>query len=144
MHVHNFLFILHNQERKFILSLHYNESNSFLCVNVVKMYQLKAKDFEVKPYLLCLGNISKDFTTDKMKKTWLKGRRWTNSSADYNAVGTNKIYQKNIYWVAKHLYNKELCDCQVRPALLNLISDETHFYPFPINVNKCGGNSSNS
>ena len=68
MHVHNFLFILHNQEKKFILSLYYNESNSFLCVNVVKMYQFKAKDFEVKPYLLCLGNISKDFTTDKMKK----------------------------------------------------------------------------
>ena len=50
------------------LSLHYNRSNSFLFVNAVKMYKFKAKDSKIKPYLLCLGNISKDFTIDNMKK----------------------------------------------------------------------------
>ena len=59
--------------KKFVLSLHYNGSNSFLFVNVVKMYQFKAKDSEIKPYPLCLGNISKYFTIDNMKKTGLKG-----------------------------------------------------------------------
>ena len=37
------------------------------------MYQFKAKDSEIKPYPFCLGNVSKDFTIDSMKKTGLKG-----------------------------------------------------------------------
>ena len=37
------------------------------------MYQFKAKDSEIKQYLLCLGNVSKDFTFDSMKNTELKG-----------------------------------------------------------------------
>ena len=37
------------------------------------MYQFKAKDSEMKPFPLRLGNISKDFTIDNMKKTRLKG-----------------------------------------------------------------------
>ena len=43
-----------------MLSLHYNGNNSLLFVNAVKMYQFKAKDSEIKPYPLYLGNISKD------------------------------------------------------------------------------------
>ena len=59
--------------RKFLLSLHYNESDSFLFVNATKIYQFKAKKSEIKQYPLCLGNISKDFTFDNIKKTGLKG-----------------------------------------------------------------------
>ena len=33
---------------RFILSLHYNESNSFLFVNATKVYQFKAKNSEIK------------------------------------------------------------------------------------------------
>ena len=36
--------------------------------NTVKLYQFKAKDLEIKPYPLCLGNISKDFTLDNIKE----------------------------------------------------------------------------
>ena len=32
---------------KFCLSMHYNESNSFLFVNATKIYQYKAKRFEI-------------------------------------------------------------------------------------------------
>ena len=32
------------------------------------MYQFKAKDSEIKPYSLCLDNISKDFTLDNLEK----------------------------------------------------------------------------
>ena len=53
---------------RFILSLHYNESNSFLFVNATKVYQFKAKNSEIKDYALCLGNVSKDFTINNMKK----------------------------------------------------------------------------
>ena len=48
-------------QRKFCLSLHQNGSNSFLFVNVTKIYQFKANDSEIKKYSLCLGNISKGF-----------------------------------------------------------------------------------
>ena len=59
-------------QRKFCLSLHYNGSNNFLFVNARKIYQFKAKDFEIKKYPLCLGNISRDFTANKMKKSRIK------------------------------------------------------------------------
>ena len=54
--------------KRFVLSLHYNGSNSFLFVNATKIYQFKAKDSEIKDYTLCLGNISKYFTINKIKK----------------------------------------------------------------------------
>ena len=39
-----------------------------------KIYQFKAKNSEIKPYPLCLENISKDFTASNMKKkTGLNG-----------------------------------------------------------------------
>ena len=59
--------------KRFVLSVHYNRSNSFLFVNATKLYQFKAKDSEIKDYALCLGNISKDFTINNTKKTGLKG-----------------------------------------------------------------------
>ena len=39
--------------KRFVLSLYYNESNSFLFANALKLYQLKAKVSEIKPYHLC-------------------------------------------------------------------------------------------
>ena len=53
--------------KRFAFSLHYNGSNS-LFVNATKVYQFKAKDSEIKDYALCLGNVSKDFTINNMKK----------------------------------------------------------------------------
>ena len=50
-----------------LLSQHYNGSNSLLFVNATKIYQFKAKDSEIKDYVLCLGNILKDFTINNMK-----------------------------------------------------------------------------
>ena len=58
--------------KRFILSLHYNGSNSVLFVNDIKIYQFKAKESEIKYYTLCLGNISKDFTINHMKKSKIK------------------------------------------------------------------------
>ena len=58
--------------KRFVLSLHDNGNNSFLFVNATKIYQFKAKDSEIKDFTLCLGNISKDFTINNMKKNRLK------------------------------------------------------------------------
>ena len=54
--------------KRFVLNLQCNGSNSFLFVNATKIYQFKAKNSKIKDYALCLGNISKDFTINNMKK----------------------------------------------------------------------------
>ena len=59
--------------KRFVLSLCYNGGNSFLFVNATKIYQFKAKCPEIKNYTMCLGNISKKFTINNMKKTGLEG-----------------------------------------------------------------------
>ena len=59
--------------KRFLLSLHYNGSNSFLFINATKIYQFNAQNSEMKNYALCLGNILKDYTINNMKKTELKG-----------------------------------------------------------------------
>ena len=59
-------------QRKFCLSLHYNGLNSFLFVNATITHHFKANDSEIKKYSLCLGNISKDCTSIKTKKTGLQ------------------------------------------------------------------------
>ena len=53
---------------KFCLSLHYNGANSYLFVNGTEIIKFKAKDSEILVYSVCLGNISKNWTNDNMKK----------------------------------------------------------------------------
>ena len=60
------------QNNRFVLSIHYNGSNSFLFVNTTEIYQFKENNSKIKDYTLCLGNISKDFTINNMKKVRLK------------------------------------------------------------------------
>ena len=71
--------------KRFVLSLHYYESNSFLFVNAAKMYQFQAKDSEIKNNSFCLGKVSKDFTINNTKKTGLKGVVKV-FSADFNHI----------------------------------------------------------
>ena len=58
-------------KKKFCLSLHYNEENSYLFVNAKKTVKFKAKDSEIVASPVCLGNIWKDWSPDNMKKTGL-------------------------------------------------------------------------
>ena len=55
-------------KKKCCLSLHYNGANSYLFVNGIGIYKFKAKDSEIVATSLCLGNISKDWSVDNMKK----------------------------------------------------------------------------
>ena len=48
--------------------MHYNGANSYLFVNGIEIIKFKANDFEIVATGLCLGNISKTFTADNMKK----------------------------------------------------------------------------
>ena len=62
-----------DKNNKICLSLHYNGSNSYLFVNGTEINKFKAKDTEIVASPLCLGNISKDFSVDNMKKAGLNG-----------------------------------------------------------------------
>ena len=53
---------------KFCLSLHYNGANSYFFANGNKIYKFKAKDSEIVPNNLCLGNDSKVLLASNMKK----------------------------------------------------------------------------
>ena len=70
---------------KLCFSLHYNEANSYLFVNGTEIYKFKAKDSETVANPLCLGNISKDFSVDDMKKTGLNGYIY-DFSVDYDVL----------------------------------------------------------
>ena len=48
--------------------MHYNGANSSLFVNGTEIYKFKAKDSEIVATPLCLGNISKDWLAENMKK----------------------------------------------------------------------------
>ena len=65
------------------------------------MYQFKVKDSE-KTNIHCLGNISKDFTIDSMKKTGLKEVAKV-FSVDYNAIDTNNVLDIYIYFMKKRI-----------------------------------------
>ena len=81
-------FIERNQ--KFCLSLHYNGANSYLFVNGTEIYKFKAKDSETAATPLCLGNISKDWSVDNMKKTGLNGYDY-DFSVSYDAIAVDVI-----------------------------------------------------
>ena len=59
-------------KKNFCLSLHYNGANSYLFVNGTEIYKFKGKYSEIVAILLCLGNISKDWSADNMKKNRVK------------------------------------------------------------------------
>ena len=76
--------------RKFSLSLHCNESNSFLFVNGTKIYCLKAKNSKIKKHPLCLGNISGAFLSNNIKKI-LNGCA-SKFSVDYKAFDISDMW----------------------------------------------------
>ena len=86
---------------KFCLSLHYNGTNSYLSVNGAEIIKFKAKDSEIVPYSLCLGNISKDWTNDNMKKTGFNGYIY-DFSTDYNAIATSDRLDIHKYLMKKN------------------------------------------
>ena len=89
------------ENTKFCLSLHYNRANSYLFVNGKEIHKFTAKDSEINPYELCLGNISKDWSVDNMKKTGLKGYVY-DFSVDYYAISNSDITDIHKYLMIKN------------------------------------------
>ena len=82
----------------FELALH--GANSYLLVNGTEIYKFKAKDSEIIASPLCLGNISKDWSLDNMKKTGLNGYVY-DFSVDYDAIAVDDIKDIHKYLMKK-------------------------------------------
>ena len=86
-------------KKNFCLSLHYNRANSYLFVNGTEIY--KFKDSEIVASPLCLGNISKDWSRNNMKKTGFNGYIH-DFSVDYDATDIDDIKDIHKYLMKKH------------------------------------------
>ena len=62
----------------------------YLFVNGTEIYKFTAKDTDINPYILCLGNILKDFSRSNMKKPWFKGYIY-DFSVDYDSIDVHNI-----------------------------------------------------
>ena len=78
------------RNKKFCLSLHYDGANSYLFVNCTEIYKFKAKDSEILMGQICLGNISKDWLVDNMKRTGFTGYVY-DFSVDYGSITVDDI-----------------------------------------------------
>ena len=78
-----------------MLGLHNNGSNTFL---FVKSVSIQSKRFRKKTYPLCLGNIWKDFTINKMRKTGLMGYL-NDFFVDHNIIDINDILDIHKYLI---------------------------------------------
>ena len=86
---------------KFCLGLHYNGAGSHLFVDGTKTIKFKAKDFEIVATPLCLGNITKEFSEDNMRKIGLNGYVH-DFSVDYNAIAVSVILNIHKYLIKKN------------------------------------------
>ena len=88
--------------KKFVLSLHYNDSNSYLYVNGNQELKFKAKTDQLVKEKLCLGNLSDQWTTSEPEKTRLYGKIY-DFVVDYEHVAeTTKILDMHRYLITKH------------------------------------------
>ena len=87
--------------KKICLTLHYNGANSYLFVNGTEIYKFKAKDSQIAATPLCLGNSSKDWSADNMKKTGFNGYVY-DFSVDYDATDVDDIKDIHKYLMKKN------------------------------------------
>ena len=97
--MYSFYFTFTN--KKFCLSLHYNGANSYLFVNGTEIYKFKAKYSEILVGPICLGNISKDWSVDNMKKTGFTGYVY-DFSVNYDAADVDDIKDIDKYLMEKN------------------------------------------
>ena len=79
----------------------HNGANSYLFVNGTEIYKFKAKDSEIFARPLCLGKISKDWSTDNMKRTGFIGYVY-DISVDYDATDVDDVKDIHKYLMTRN------------------------------------------
>ena len=87
--------------KKFVLNLHYNVDDSYLFVNGKQELKFKAKDDEIVKEILCLGNISDDWTAANARKMGHWGEIY-DFAVDYTSTNVGDIYNVHRYLMKKH------------------------------------------
>ena len=84
--------------------MHYNGANRYLFVNGTEIYKFKAKDSKIVATPLSLGNISKDWSVDNMKKPGFNGYVYdfNDFSVDYGAIEVDDIKDIHKYLMRKN------------------------------------------
>ena len=91
--------------KKFVLSLHYNSSNSNLFVNGTQKLKFKAKNDQILKESLCVGNLCSGWTVVNSTKTGLYGNVY-DFVVDYQGTdGVKQIYDMHRYLMTKHGIN---------------------------------------
>ena len=89
--------------KKFVLSLHYNFSNSYLFVNCVQQLKFKAKSDQTLKDKLCVGNLSSNWTVGNSEKTGLYGKIY-DFAVDYQSIdGVKTIYEIHRYSIQNNI-----------------------------------------
>ena len=81
--------------------MYYNGANSYLFVNGTEIFKFKAKDSEILVGSICLGNISKDWSVDNMKKNGFTGYVY-DFSVDYKVIPVDNIKNTRKYLMKKN------------------------------------------
>ena len=81
--------------------MHYNGANCYLFVNGTEIIKFKAKDSEIVATPFWLGNISKDWSVDNVKKTGLNGHVY-DFSVDYDAIAFDNMLDIRNYLMKKN------------------------------------------
>ena len=87
--------------KKFVLSLHYNGDDSYLFVNGKRELKFKAKDDQIVKEMLCLGNLSDDWTAANAQKMGSWGEVY-DFAVDYTSTNIDDIYNIHRYLMKKH------------------------------------------
>ena len=72
-----------------------------MLVNGTEIYKFKAKDSEIIASPVCLGNISKDWSTDNMRKSSFTGYVY-DFSVGYDAIDANDFKYIHKYLMKKN------------------------------------------
>ena len=70
-------------------------------VNSTEIYKFKAKGSKIVADPLCLGNISKDWSVDNMKRTGFNGYVY-DFSVDYDTIAVDDILDNHKYLMKKN------------------------------------------
>ena len=88
------------KNKQFCLILHDNGANRYLFVSDTEICKFKAKDSEIVASPLCLGNISKNWSIDNMKKTGFNGYVY-DFCVDYDDTDVDDIKDIHKYLMKK-------------------------------------------
>ena len=81
--------------------MHYKGVNSYSFVNGTEIYKFKAKDSKILVSSICLGDISKDWSVDNMKRIGFTGYIY-DFSVDYTSITVNDIKDIPKYLMEKN------------------------------------------